>query len=291
MQQPAPTAADHAAHDRMAVAAYAAGDATGPGLTAATALVVTCPECASLHRDLRAIAAALPATAAPLRPRDFRITPGQAATLRPAGWRRILAPFAGPGFAFAGPLGSGLATLGLAGILVAGAAGLPLGGASSASAPVAGGGEVQATAPALAPGIPGPESSPTSRQMNVADPSPASVGPEIVMTQASPKIAPPAGAGATTAPGATNASGGGDTWNTGGGGPGTGGTTAGVAAASPPADASPAAVDNGPAFESAPVQTPTPAPGPGGMLLALATIAFIGGGTIAGLRWAARRLA
>ena len=93
--------------------------ATPPGteLETAAALVATCASCAALHRDLRAIAAALPELPAPRRTRDFRLTPAQAASLRPAGWRRILAPFAGPRFAFAAPLGSGLAALGIAGIL------------------------------------------------------------------------------------------------------------------------------------------------------------------------------
>ena len=56
------------------------------------------------------------------RTRDFRLTPEQADALRPAGWRRLLAPLAGPRFAFAAPLGGSLAALGIAGILVAGAA-------------------------------------------------------------------------------------------------------------------------------------------------------------------------
>ena len=112
-----PAPADHAAHDAVLVAAYAAGDAEGPGLEAATALVAGCADCAALHRDLRAIAAALPELPAPARTRDFRLTPGQAASLRPSGWRRLLAPFAGPRFAFAAPLGSGLAALGIVGIL------------------------------------------------------------------------------------------------------------------------------------------------------------------------------
>ena len=51
---------DHATHDPELVAAYAAGDATGPDLAAATELVAACTECADLHRDLRAIATALP---------------------------------------------------------------------------------------------------------------------------------------------------------------------------------------------------------------------------------------
>lgn len=123
--------ATHAAHDTVLVAAYAAGDATGAGLDHATALVAACPDCAVLHRDLRAIAAALPATPAPRRTRDFRLTPEQAASLRPAAWRRLLVPFAGPRFAFAAPLGSGLAALGIVGVLLAGP-GVPMGGPTAA---------------------------------------------------------------------------------------------------------------------------------------------------------------
>jgi hypothetical protein len=152
---PHPTApADHAAHDPLLVAAYAAGDATGAQLDAAAALVATCADCAALHHDLRAIARSLPATAAMAptpRPRDFRLTAEQADSLRPSGWRRVLAPFAGPSFAFARPLGTGLATIGLAGILVAGASGIPLGGAASAPAGTAGGGEAVAQEKAPVP--------------------------------------------------------------------------------------------------------------------------------------------
>ena len=136
--------ASHADHDPLAIAACAAGDATGPELDAALALVAACPDCAALHHDLRAIAAALPALPAPVRSRDFRLTPDQADSLRPAGWRRLLAPLAGPRFAFAGPLGTGLATLGIAGLLVAGSVGIPLGGA--ASAPAGDGGSPEAAA-------------------------------------------------------------------------------------------------------------------------------------------------
>ncbi len=125
----------HEAHDRIAVAAYACGDAEGAELATAAALVAECAECASLHRDLRSIATATAATPAPVRPRDFRITEAQAARLRPAGWRRLLAPFASPRFAFAGPLGGGLAAIGLAGVLVAGGIGIPFGAGGSAAAP------------------------------------------------------------------------------------------------------------------------------------------------------------
>ncbi len=170
----------HADHDPLAIAAYAAGDATGSELDDALALVAACADCAALHHDLRAIASALPGLPAPARSRDFRLTRGQAASLRPAGWRRLLAPFAGPKFAFAGPVGAGLATLGIAGILVAGSFGVPLaataptdGGAAAASDAVA-----VEMAPQMAPGsaaaasmapadlrapydaVPGPDASP-----------------------------------------------------------------------------------------------------------------------------------
>ena len=132
MPHPASTVdpAAHATHDTVLVAAYAAGDAAGAELEAATDLVAGCPACAALHHDLRVIAAALLVMPAPRRPRDFRLTPGQAASLHPAGWRRLFAPFAGPRFAFAAPLGSGLAALGIVGVLLAGP-GLPMGGSTA----------------------------------------------------------------------------------------------------------------------------------------------------------------
>jgi hypothetical protein len=141
----------HASHDPLLVAAFAAGDATGDRLAEATALVATCEACAALHHDLRAIAAALPVAAPGPRPRDFRLSAEQAAALQPTRWRRLLALLAGPRFAFAGPLGAGLATLGLAGILVIGAAGIPLGGAAMAERNLAGGATLQAPAPAQQP--------------------------------------------------------------------------------------------------------------------------------------------
>jgi hypothetical protein len=123
----------HADHDLELIAAYASGDTTGADLDTASALVAGCAECSALHHDLRAIAAALPAMPAPVRRRDFRLTPGQAAALRPAGWRRLAGWLAGPRFAFAAPLGAGLATLGLAVLLVTGPGlSIGLGGAASA---------------------------------------------------------------------------------------------------------------------------------------------------------------
>ena len=109
---------DHTTHDPELIAAYAAGDAAGSDLAGATELVAECTECAALHRDLRAIATALPELPAPVRTRDFRLTPEQAASLAPSGWRGLLAAFASPRFRLAAPLGTGLAAIGLAGLLL-----------------------------------------------------------------------------------------------------------------------------------------------------------------------------
>ncbi|OGO58028.1 MAG: hypothetical protein A2V85_01935 [Chloroflexi bacterium RBG_16_72_14] len=116
-----------------------------------------CAECAALHHDLRAITAALPTLPAPARPRDFRLTPGQAASLRPTGWRRLLGTLAGPSFRLAAPVGTGLAALGLAGILVGSLGGIPLGmgGAASGDDAFRNGG-AGLTGPAMASAAPSP---------------------------------------------------------------------------------------------------------------------------------------
>src|SRR4249919_389914 len=120
---------DHLTHDPEVVAAYAAGDATGPDLAAA------CTECAELHRDLRAIATALPELPVPARTRDFRLTPEQAASLQPSGWRGVLAALASPRFRLAAPLGTGLAAAGLAGLLLATPGGLIPASSGTSGAP------------------------------------------------------------------------------------------------------------------------------------------------------------
>ncbi len=143
----------HDGHDPSVIAAYAAGDAAGRELAEASALVAGCGECAALHRDLRAIAAAMPVLTPPARSRDFRITAEQAAALRPAGARgalaRLLAPLATARFAFAAPAGAGLAAIGVAGMLLSGGLGsqvMP----SAANAPTQNSGAGGAQTPAFA---------------------------------------------------------------------------------------------------------------------------------------------
>jgi hypothetical protein len=197
-----PIPASHADHDPLAIAAHAAGDATGSELDDALALVAACADCAALHHDLRSIAAALPDLPAPVRTRDFRLTPGQAASLRPAGWRRLLAPLAGPRFAFTGPLGTGLATLGIVGFLAAGAIGAPLAGTAAVpgdAAALGSGGPVAAVpAPSEAPmAASGAPATSAPIEMAPAGGTPTGEGP-IAQAPASPEpVGVGSGAGAS----------------------------------------------------------------------------------------------
>ena len=162
----------HDTHDLELVAAYAAGDAEGPGLERAAALVASCTECAALHHDLRAIAAALPELPAPVRSSDFRLTPDQAASLRPGGIRGLLAAFSGPRFAFATPLGTGLAALGIVGVLVA-TGGFASGGTGGAARDAGS----AVTAPEVAPA---PSAAAMYGAAEAASEAPASAAPEML---------------------------------------------------------------------------------------------------------------
>jgi len=135
--QPDVRSTSHDRHDPLLVAALAAGDLAGTDRDHATDLIASCPDCATLHDDLVAIARATASVPPPIavRPRDYRLSPKDAARLRPAGWRRFAGVLAGPRLAFTKPLGIGLTTIGLAGLLLANVSlNLSL-GASGAAAP------------------------------------------------------------------------------------------------------------------------------------------------------------
>ncbi len=108
-------------HDELLIARLAVDDLppTESAGRLARSWVADCPACAELLSDLKAIAAATAALPAPRRTRDFRLTEADAARLRPAGWRGLVARFGSPTFAFTRPLAAGLATLGIAGLLLA----------------------------------------------------------------------------------------------------------------------------------------------------------------------------
>jgi hypothetical protein len=129
----------HDRHDPMLVAALAADDLVGTDRDQALALTRGCAECATLRDDLVALARATASVPPPIatRPRDFQLTPADAARLRPTGWRRLVATLSSPRTVFSKPLGVGLVTLGLVGLLV-GNVQVQLGSGSSAAAPAPG---------------------------------------------------------------------------------------------------------------------------------------------------------
>lgn len=133
---PAADARDHAA----LIAALDAGDLAGRELATAESLVLACAGCAALAADLSAIRGAMPALPVPPRRRDYRLTDVDAARLRPSGVRRLLEWLAAPRSPVR-PLATGLATLGVVGLLLTaglpGLGGLAVGDASLMSAPEA----------------------------------------------------------------------------------------------------------------------------------------------------------
>jgi hypothetical protein len=120
-----PTVSAHHLHDELLIARLAGDDVTAAERAAAVGLVETCAECAALASDLRAIISDMATLPAPPRPRDFRLTPADAARVRPRGMLAriplLRSRATAPRYGFAGALGAAMATLGLAGILVSGA--------------------------------------------------------------------------------------------------------------------------------------------------------------------------
>lgn len=118
----------HAKHDRFAIA-----DGVG-GL--APSMIAACPACGALFVDLLAIRTAIREVRTPARTRDFLLTAADAARLRPARWRRLLAAVGTQRDAITRPIAVSCTALGLAGLLLTtapfGAFGA-MGGASSAA--------------------------------------------------------------------------------------------------------------------------------------------------------------
>ena len=107
----------HANHDESLVVRLYGNDVGPDERSLALDLVAGCEECAALFADLGEIASATVALPTPARPRDFTLTPADAARLRPAQPARGRSAWRG----LTRQLGGALATLGLVGIIVAGA--------------------------------------------------------------------------------------------------------------------------------------------------------------------------
>jgi len=143
--------AEHAQHDLDLIAGHAAGDLTDTQRIRADALLQSCTSCSDLRRDLVAIASATRSLSATPAPRDFQLSPAQAARLRRGGWlKSLLRPFAAPSSP-ARPFAMAFTSLGLAGLLVTSILPSLLGGsAASAPLPVAQGPAASAAAASAA---------------------------------------------------------------------------------------------------------------------------------------------
>ncbi len=157
------TRSDHATHDPVWMAALAAKDPdlTPTEMTRARAALESCGACADLFADLVAVSAAIPSAAIPARPRDFTLTPADAARLRSRGLRRWFSAIGSARDGVTFPLALGLTTMGIAGLLLATVPGALSGSAGGAASvlstvgptvePASGGGNTAASAPAAVP--------------------------------------------------------------------------------------------------------------------------------------------
>lgn len=184
----------HDQHDPFAIAQLAADDLRPTERARAIVLVGSCRECATLLADLRSIASAttaLPSLPAGARPRDFRLSDADAARLRRGSWRRWFGFTRSPRLSFTQPLGVGLATIGLAGLLISGGA-FGFAASTSAPAPEAPSGAAVQAAPSEGsdPGASGDGGEFTMRTTTDAGSSSDATGPAA---GASPPAAPIAG--------------------------------------------------------------------------------------------------
>ena len=199
-QSPKPSA-DHARHDRLVVIRYLDldDDLLGSEVAEARALIANCPDCAALADELQLITDATSRMVLPTRPRDFRLTPQQAASLRPGGLRRLLENAAGAfRFELLRPLAGAAMAIGL---LLAVVGALP----QAASAPTADAvaGDASSTrAAALAVPTAGPvvpAATPGSYFSSQASAAPAVFGTPAGPETAQATAAPMAGATAKAA--------------------------------------------------------------------------------------------
>ncbi|MEA2519766.1 MAG: hypothetical protein QOF49_1846 [Chloroflexota bacterium] len=193
------TPTSHDRHDQVLVAALAAGDLAANDRDRAIALTDTCADCATLRDDLVSIARATAAVPPPITAsgRDFRLTPADAARLRPSGWRRLAAALAAPRLAFARPLGVALTTLGLIGLLI-GNVSLGMGSSAAQPATPAAGAPARAAASAAAAALPAGSAAPGEGLNPIAAPGsnapPATDVPQDVATTSTDGLAASGGA-------------------------------------------------------------------------------------------------
>ena len=92
---PAGQPGEHATHDQLLIARFVGGDVSEVEADAARERLSACADCRLLASDLLAISRATSELPAPIRTRDFRISPEVAARLRRSGLRSWLSRLAG----------------------------------------------------------------------------------------------------------------------------------------------------------------------------------------------------
>lgn len=113
--------ADHAGHDRWLVVRWTSdpADLSRTETAQARSLLAGCPECAALAADLELITLATVTSVVPTRPRDFRITPEQAANARGGMLDRVRRWLGSPRSVVLRPLAGAAVAMGLVLVLVA----------------------------------------------------------------------------------------------------------------------------------------------------------------------------
>ena len=169
--------ADHAQHDRWLVVRAADHDdeLTPAEAASARALMTGCGDCAALAADITTISQATAVSLAPARPRDFRLTPAQAATARGGVFDRLGRWLASPRATILRPLAGASLAIGIVLVVVGPSIQGPLRAVAPAPAPnVAGGAPVASTSASTA----APETDRTM-EMQIAPPGTPIAYPEV----------------------------------------------------------------------------------------------------------------
>jgi hypothetical protein len=109
----------HHAHDPLLVSGHASGELAAADTARVERWIRDCSACAAIHVDVLSISGALAALPKTARaPRDFRLSPAQAARLRGGSWWRRLGRSLVAPRGLGRPLATAFTTLGLVGLLV-----------------------------------------------------------------------------------------------------------------------------------------------------------------------------
>jgi hypothetical protein len=201
---------EHATHDQLLVAGFVGGDVSDAEADAARELLSACADCRLLASDLLAISRATSELPAPIRTRDFRISPEEAARLRRSGLRSWLARLGGGQDGASDRLvplqrlAAATVAIGLVMAVVTSPMGIPgfsSGGTTlrTVGQPLGGGEGAFSTAAAVPTGVPPAAAAAPAASAMAAAPAPSAAGP-AAMAAAPVSAAPVSAAPASAAP-------------------------------------------------------------------------------------------